>query len=165
MLSRLTTIVTEKVGEMDQTIMLKNDRRDEEALALLRTNRGKALMDEANVFLSGIIQAADERLTTGVGEQRANAAMLRWVSIVGGVVIILVVAGVVVTVIRYTREIAQARDEVRTLNMSLEERVKQRTAEVGKARDRAEVLLPRSTTASRTACRWWRRWSACSPMR
>ena len=80
-------------------------------------------MDEANVFLSGIISAADERLTAGVSEQRANAAMLRWVSIVGGIVIVLVVGGVIVTVVRYTREIAQARDEVRDLNTSLEERV------------------------------------------
>ena len=91
LLSRLKTVIAEKIGEMDQTIALKNDRRDAEALALVRTNRGKALMDEANVFLSGIIGAADERLTTGVGEQRANATMLRWVSIVGGIVIVLVV--------------------------------------------------------------------------
>ncbi len=141
LLLRLKTVVTEKVSEMDQTIALKNDRRDVDALALLRTNRGKALMDEANVFLSGIIQAADERLTTGVGEQRANAAMLRWVSIVGAVVIVLVVGGVIVTVLRYTREIAHARDEVRTLNTSLEQRVTDRTSALAQARDKAEVLL------------------------
>ena len=123
MLSRLTAIIAEKFAEMDQTIALKSERRDAEALALFRTNRGKALMDEANVFLSGIIRAADERLTAGVSEQRANAAMLRWVSIVGGIVIVLVVGGVVITVVRYTREIAQARDEVRVLNTGLEERV------------------------------------------
>ena len=141
MLLRLTTIVTEKIAEMDQTIALKNDRRDPEALALIRTNRGKALMDEANVFFSGIIQAADERLTTGVGEQRSNAAMLRWASILGAIVIVLVVGGVIVTVLRYTREIALARDEVRVLNTSLEQRVKDRTSALAQARDRAEVLL------------------------
>jgi len=141
LLQRLAAVITEKIDEMNQTIALKNDRRDAEALALLRTNRGKALMDEANVFLSGIIQAADERLTTGVSEQRANAAMLRWISIVGGLVIILVVGGVTVTVLRYAREIAQARDEVRILNTSLEGRVTQRTADLARARDRAEVLL------------------------
>jgi two-component sensor histidine kinase/CHASE3 domain sensor protein len=141
MLRRLTTILTEKVTEMDRTIALKRDLRDAEALALLRTNRGKALMDEANVFLSGIIQSADDRLTTGVEEQRANAAMLRWVSIIGGIVIVLVVGGVIITVMRYTREIAQARDEVRDLNASLEQRVERRTAELARARDRAEVLL------------------------
>jgi two-component sensor histidine kinase len=141
MLQRLTTLMAEKFSEMDRTIELKNGLRDEEAMALFRTNRGKALMDEANVFLSGIIQSADERLTAGVGEQRANALWLRWVSIVGGLVIVLVVGGVTVTVPRYAREVAQARDEVRQLNTTLEGRVSERTADLARARDRAEVLL------------------------
>jgi two-component sensor histidine kinase/CHASE3 domain sensor protein len=141
MLRRLMIVITEKIAEMDHTIALKNDRKDAEALALLRTNRGKALMDEANVFLYGIILSADERLTTGVGEQRANAAMLRWVSTIGGLVIVLVVGGVTLAILRHAREIAQAHDEVRVLNANLEERVKQRTADLARARDRAEVLL------------------------
>jgi two-component sensor histidine kinase/CHASE3 domain sensor protein len=141
MLRRLKAVIAEKIAEMDQSIALKSERKDAEALALIRSNRGKALMDEANVFLSGIILSADERLTNGVGEQRANAAMLRWVSLIGAFVIILVVSGVIITVIRYTREIAAARDEVRMLNRSLEERVKLRTADLARARDRAEVLL------------------------
>jgi two-component sensor histidine kinase len=141
MLQRLTTITAEKVAEMDQTIGLKRDLHDAEAMALFRTNRGKALMDEANVFLSGIIQSADDRLTRGVAEQRENAAMLRLASIVGGIIIVIVVGGVIVTVVRYTREIAQARDEVRDLNTSLEQRVERRTVDLARARDRAEVLL------------------------
>lgn len=141
MLQRLSSVVTDKIREMDQTVALKNDRRDEEALAIIRSNRGKALMDEANVFLYGIILAADDRLTVGVDEQRTNAAMLRWVSILGAVVIILVVAGVTITILRYAREIAHARDEVSALNAGLEERVKRRTADLAQARDRAEVLL------------------------
>lgn len=141
LLQRLSAVVSDKTDEMDRTISLKSQLKDDEALAVVRTNRGKALMDEANVFLTGIIQATDERLTTGVEEQRANAAMLRWVSMVGAVVIILVVTGVTITVLRYTREIAQARDEVRLLAASLEQRVELRTADLARARDRAEVLL------------------------
>jgi two-component sensor histidine kinase len=141
MLQRLSTVIDGKLAEMDQTISLKEDRRDEEALAVFRTNRGKALMDEANVFLSGIIRTADERLTTGVEEQRENAARLRLVSLLGAFVIVLVVGGVGVTVTRYTREIRQARDEVRHLAAGLEERVQSRTADLAQARDRAEVLL------------------------
>jgi len=141
MLQRLGAVMAEKIGEMEQTIALKGGGRDAEALAIVHTNRGKALMDEANVFLSGIMRSADERLLEGVAEQRTNAAMLRWVSIVGGIVIVLVVGGVIATVSRYAREIAQARDEVRILNTSLEERVARRTADLAQARDRAEVLL------------------------
>jgi two-component sensor histidine kinase len=141
MLRRLNEIVPAKLAEMDETIALKNARQDADALARVLTNRGKALMDEINVFLTGIIRTADERLTTGVNEQRTNAAMLRWVSIGGGLVIILVVGGVIVTVVRYTREIRQARDEVRNLNAGLEQRVDERTSALALARDRAEVLL------------------------
>jgi two-component sensor histidine kinase/CHASE3 domain sensor protein len=141
MLQRLSTIITEKIAEMDQSISLKTDLKDAEALALLRTNRGKALMDEANVFLSGIIQATEERLTAGVDEQQRNAALLRWISIIGAIVIVLVVAGTTLTLFSYAREVAQARDEVRALNASLETRVEQRTADLVRARDRAEVLL------------------------
>lgn len=138
---RLSAVVVEKFSEMDQSIALRTDLKEAEALAVLRTNRGKALMDEANVFLSGIIRTSDERLTAGVGEQRANALMLRWVSVVGAIVIVLVVGGVIVTFGQYTREIGQARDEVRRLNTSLEARVADRTAELARSRDRAEVLL------------------------
>lgn len=141
MLARLATVVAEKITEMDQTVALKTEFKDAEALALVRTNRGKALMDEANVFLSGIMLATDKRLTAGVEEQRANAAWLRLVSVLGAIVIVLVIAGVAITIVRYTREVAQARDEVRQLNTSLEERVNTRTADLARARDRAEVLL------------------------
>ena len=77
-LQRLTAIIAEKFAEMDKTIELKNDRKDDEAFAIFNTNRGKALMDEVNLFVSGIVRAMDNRLTSGVVQQRANAANLRF---------------------------------------------------------------------------------------
>ncbi|MBS4083425.1 MAG: sensor histidine kinase [Rhizobiales bacterium] len=98
-------------------------------------------MDEANLFLSGIIRRTDDRLTAAVVEQRANAAWLRWVTVLGGLVIVLVVGGVTILTLQYAREVVQARDEVHALNASLEERVKIRTADLALARDRAEMLV------------------------
>ncbi len=141
MMRRLDTLTAAKFGEMDRTIALRRDGRDEEALAAFRTNRGKALTDEVNLFVSGIVSRVEDQITTGGEEQRGNTALLRWVSIVGAIVIVLVVGGVVITVGRYTREIRQARDEVRALNAGLETRVERRTADLAEARDRAEVLL------------------------
>ena len=132
-LQRMGLIVSEKFREMDETIALKRARKDAEALAAFRTNRGKALMDEANVFFSAVIKRADDRLTAGVSEQRANAAMLRWVSIIASIVITIVVGGVIVTVLRYTRELANARDQLGIMNTSLEERVRIRTADLAEA--------------------------------
>lgn len=141
LLVRLSTVVREKVDEMDRTISLKADLKDAEALAMFRSNRGKALMDEANVFLSSIIRNADEKLTVDIAEQQQNATLLRLVSTVGGLVIVFVVGGVIVTLFRYAREIAQARDHVHLLNATLEQRVSDRTAALEQARDRAETLL------------------------
>jgi two-component sensor histidine kinase len=141
LLGRLSAVVKEKVDEMDRTISLKADSKDAEALTLFRSNRGKALMDEANVFLSSIIRGADERLTVGIAEQQQNATLLRLVSTIGGLVIVLVVGGVIITLFRYAREISQARDHVQLLNGTLEQRVGDRTAALEQARDRAEILL------------------------
>ena len=137
-LRRLTSIVTEKINEMEQSIALKREQRDSDALAVFRTNRGKALMDEANVFFSGIIRAADNRLTASVAEQQANAAKLRWVSILGGMLIVVVVGSATVTLVRYTRDLGEARDEVANLNTSLERRVKERTADLVLANDEVQ---------------------------
>lgn len=141
LLDRLSATLEEKTREMDTSIALKSAGRDDEALGILRTNRGKALMDEADLFLSGIIRTADEQLTAAVDEQRDNTAVLRWLSIAGAVLIILVVGAVIVTLHRYTREVTLARDQIRLVNASLESRVEQRTADLARARDRAETLL------------------------
>ena len=141
MMRRLSDVIAEKIDEMDRTIALRGDFRDAEALAIFSSNRGKALMDEANVFLSSIIRASDDQITSGIVEQRQNATGLRLVSVIGGLVIVLVVGGVTITIFRYAREIAQTRDKVEVLNATLEQRVKDRTADLIKARDRAEVLV------------------------
>jgi signal transduction histidine kinase len=134
-LARLTKLINEKFAEMDQTIDLKRARRDAEANAVFKTNRGKALTDEANVFFSGIIRAAENRLTENVGELNANAIRIRWVSFIAAIIISAVVAGVATAVLRYTRELAAARDEVTAANLSLEQRVRDRTADLARAND------------------------------
>jgi two-component sensor histidine kinase len=140
-LERLTAILAAKFEELDRTIALKRDQRDEETLAVFRTNSGKALTDEANVFFSGIIGAADRRLTSGVAEQRSNTGWLRLVSGIGALVIVAVIGGAAFGIARYTKELRATRDEVNELNAALEQRVAVRTADLAQARDRAEVLL------------------------
>ncbi len=141
MLPRLSEAVGEKIAEMDKSIELKNAGRDADALAVLQSNRGKTLMDEINVFLYGAILTADESIGLNSAEQQRNAAVLRWISAGAAVVIILVVFVVAFTVYYNGRDLKMARDEVRAINLTLEERVKTRTADLAMARERAEVLL------------------------
>ncbi|MBV9931377.1 MAG: CHASE3 domain-containing protein [Alphaproteobacteria bacterium] len=140
-LPRLREAVDEKLDEMDQSVALKRTGADAEALSIVRSNRGKALMDEINVYLYGAMLAADESSALFEDEHQHNAGMLRWVSVVATFIIVLVVAAVTFTVSRNRREITQARDEVRAINLTLEERVERRTHELTLARERAELLL------------------------
>jgi two-component sensor histidine kinase len=139
-LKRLSEILAAKFEELDRTIALKRDQRDEDIRSIFRTNNGKALTDEANVFFAGIIGRADDRMTSGVAEQRANAGWLRIVSAIGALVIIFVVSGAAYLLTRYTNDLRATRDQVNTLNSELEQRVARRTADLAKARDRAEIL-------------------------
>lgn len=141
MLPRLSEAVGEKIADMDSSIALRSAGRDVEAMALLQSNRGKALMDEINVFLYGAILIADENGTLDSAEQQRNASLLRRISAGAAVVIVLVVFVVAFTVYRNGQDLKLARDEVRAINLSLEERVKTRTADLAMARERAEVLL------------------------
>lgn len=141
MLPSLSQTVGEKLAEMDKSIALKSAGRDAEAMALLQLNRGKTLMDEINVFLYGAILIADENAALNSAEQQRNAALLRWISAVAAVVICLVVLVVAFTVHRNRQDLKRARDEVREINLTLEERVETRTADLVMAWERAEILL------------------------
>jgi two-component sensor histidine kinase len=140
-LAQLQMLVTQKFEEMDESITLKRTTHDDEALALFQTNKGKALMDEINVFIVGIVRQADDRLTAGAVEQQSNAFWLRLVAGVGALVIVAVVGATALVLLRYTVELRSTRDEVRGLNSALEQRVAERTADLTAARDRAQVLL------------------------
>jgi len=98
-------------------------------------------MDQANVFFSGIVRQAEDRLTAAVIEQRSNADLLRLVSGIGALIIIVVVGGAAFVLVRYTRELRRTQSELGILNATLEQRVGERTADLAKARDRAQLLL------------------------
>jgi two-component sensor histidine kinase/CHASE3 domain sensor protein len=138
---QLVTLVQAKVADLDETIALKRQGRDEEAINLFLTNRGKSLMDQVNLFVTGLIEAADTMLLDGVREQTENTEWLRWVSLAGAVVVILVVTGAVDAFRKTTREVIGARDEVRAINETLERRVEERTSALKSALERTEMLL------------------------
>ena len=141
MMDRLRQTVGEILALSDRMLALKTEGKDNEALSLLRTNRGKAFMDEANVFLSAIVFDADEKLTISSGDQNLNATRLRMVTISAAILIVVLLAAAILIGRRYTREITQARSAVEKVNEELEKRVAQRTSELANSRDRAEVLL------------------------
>jgi two-component sensor histidine kinase len=146
--ARLSAAIEAKFAEMERTISLARNRQPADALALALTNRGKALMDEANVYINGISLAADERLSNVVAEQADNARWQRLVSTTGALVAIAAAAAALFTIVRYASELGRARDDLRSANTQLEHKVEARTAdlvrsneEMRQAKNRAELLV------------------------
>ena len=137
-LDRLKNIISEKFAEMDKTVALKRQRKDDAVAAIIGSNRGKALMDEANVFFNGIILAADDRLTARVAEQRSYFAWLRLITIAGGIAIVIVVGFAWASVVRHTRELSSAQRDLEALNSGLEGRVRERTADLVRANEEVQ---------------------------
>jgi signal transduction histidine kinase len=134
-LRQLETDVAFKLDEMDQTIAQAQTENVTDAIARVRTDQGQQAMGRIMAFIDGLIEAVDERLIEGVGNQRSTGEALRMVAIVGGLIILMVVAGAIWAVLSYTQELANARRAVEEANTSLEERVRERTADLGKANE------------------------------
>ena len=127
-----------KLAEMEQTIALARNGRRDEAIQIIRTDRGKALMDQARPLFTEIIEAGDRELVAGAEVQRNNANLLQWVAVLSGIVIVLVVGASVWTALSYTRELLGARREVETLNQGLEQRVQERTDDLIRANEEVQ---------------------------
>ncbi len=131
----LIGVIERKLAELDRTVDLQKSGQRDAALAILRDNSGQALMDRARALFDSLVSAADRKLVDHTESQNRSAAALRLVSLVGAAVIMAVVGGSVWTVLRYTRDLAEARTTVEALNVGLEERVKERTADLARANE------------------------------
>jgi len=132
---QLKDVLIGKMRELGETIELARQGRRDEAIEVVRTDRGKDLMDNARTIFARLVANADARLNALVADQNASANALWWVTILGGLIILAVTGAGMIVIMRYTREIADARREVEALNTGLEERVSERTAELGRANE------------------------------
>ncbi len=127
---RLHELVSAKLDELQQTIDLRRAGRGSVSMEMVRSDRGKALMDE----FRAIIAAAEARDQTAVIESMAavdrSAVRLRFVIIIAGVLLLGVGALLIVSVGNAMSELRVSRDDARLAH----ERVLQ---EMG-AREQAE---------------------------
>jgi signal transduction histidine kinase len=136
--SQLLPIVADKLAELQRTVdLVKADKRDE-ALAVVRTNLGQKLMEEARKLFTIMLQRAEDKVDAAVHDEQQSISTLRWVTIGGAIFIILVVGGSAWAVALYTRQLVQAQGEVKALNLGLEERVRERTADLGRANEEVQ---------------------------
>ncbi|AYD02093.1 CHASE3 domain-containing protein [Neorhizobium sp. NCHU2750] len=123
-------LIAEKVTEMQSTLDLASKGRVGDALAIVRNQSGFLVMQQLRDTLGKLIDELDGHLVGGIGDLRDSAASLQYVTIGGGLLIILVVGGAIAVVMQHVRELDKARGEVEELNVGLEERVTERTEDL-----------------------------------
>ncbi len=134
-IDRLATIGKTILAEGKQTVDLAMAGRRDEALAIFNTNRTRDLVEEEQSIFVDLIAQADRNIGLSIARQQEAISRLRLVIFTGALVIIAVTIGNAFVVLRYTRRLAKARQEVEQLNAGLEERVRERTADLGRAND------------------------------
>lgn len=131
----LVATAQSKIAEMQRTVDLADAGKVDDAIAVVRTDAGKELMDRARALFHDILTDVEERLIAINGQQASSAGALWWVSVGGGLFVLAVTIAGMITIFVYLRQLALARQEVETLNASLEERVRERTFELGRANE------------------------------
>jgi len=133
---RLAVVTKEKMAELGRTIELSKEAgHHDEALALVNTDTGRKFMVEAREILSALILRADRNVQESVERQQSSMFALRLVTFAGAIVILAVSLGSAFIILRYTKELIETQREVQELNTGLEERVIERTSELGRANE------------------------------
>ena len=134
-IEQIAVEVNQKLEELAQTVQLQRDGKIADALAIVKSDRGKDIMDVIRRHISERIDDVEAQLAVSAAAQRENAALARWFTLGAGLVILLAALGATLTILRYTRELVAARAEMEQLNAGLESRVKERTADLQRAND------------------------------
>ncbi|WP_024275442.1 CHASE3 domain-containing protein [Hyphomicrobium sp. 802] len=134
-LDKIAAAIAAKLRELASTVELRMAGKSSEALAVVNTDRGKNLMDDIRKLVAEQTEVVETELTKSIQSQQDNAVLARWFTLGAGVVILLAALGAVATILRYTRALLATRGKMEQLNMGLEERVKERTADLQRAND------------------------------
>ncbi len=132
-MDELRGLIKDKISEMESTFARINDGDIKGAVAIVRNDSGRLIMERLSTILNGIIGEMDTRLVRGIGELREASDSLQWVSLGGGFVILLVVGSAIAIVAQHVGALQRSRQEVELLNAGLEERVDERTEDLMRA--------------------------------
>ena len=138
LLQRVTSELDQKMAELAATVEATRSGDSETAMRLVRSGAGKRLIDDLRADLNAILTRSEAELREAIDGQVIASARLRWTTIIGAVLILAMAGAATWTIMSYTRELVAARREVETLNVGLEERVRERTNALVKANEEVQ---------------------------
>ncbi|GAA0868013.1 hypothetical protein GCM10009116_03120 [Brevundimonas basaltis] len=131
----------DKLAELERSVTLSRTGRTGEAVQLVRSGRGQELMTTIRAGIGAVDEIEMVRLDSRSRQSEHGSRLTLWANALSGL-LVLVLAGIMVWLVRrYIGEIQLARDTLDRMNAGLETQVRDRTAQLTLARDRAEAML------------------------
>ena len=146
-LNQLDRFIHEKLAELQETITLRQTQGLEASLRVVETDRGKQVMDKIRQLtdtMEGEEQALLQQRSQAAADRARSTAL--FIILGSGLAIVLVV----VALYLINRNIARRQNieaQIRTLNLELENRVVERTAQLERANQAKDALLQREQIA------------------
>ncbi|GEO83671.1 MULTISPECIES: sensor histidine kinase [Alphaproteobacteria] len=132
-LQKLDELVAAKMAELASTITLAKSDRVADAIAVVKTEYGRKIMEDIQEILEFFKDKSDENVAIGVSTLSEATNQLQWVTVGGAIAIIVVMGGAIGIITQHVRALSSARREVESLNAGLEERVNERTEDLMRA--------------------------------
>lgn len=132
---RLRSVVAKKLDELAQTIAMidRGDRAG--ALAIVAGDSGRVAMDEIRAVIAQMAEEGNRRLNNRLASWTRNGDWL-FAMLFGAVVLVIMVTTLTMISARsYIAALESARNQLRSANESLEQRVRERTAEIQEANE------------------------------
>lgn len=123
----------EKVAELTQTVALRQAGRADEALAVVEAGRGETLMRDMSTIIAQMKDEEENLLVSRTSASNATATWLLVMNVIGVIAILIIAALSMILVRRNTEELRLAHGELARANQSLEQRVRERTADLEEA--------------------------------
>jgi signal transduction histidine kinase len=122
-----------KLHEMATTIVLVDEGKTAEAMAIVRDGHGQTLMNTLRQQLQAIIDLSDANIHYSINQQVVASDQMKWIMIGAAVAIIIILFISILTIRQYIRSINAANQEVKRFNAALEARVAERTEDLVRA--------------------------------
>jgi two-component sensor histidine kinase len=131
----------DKLVDLERTVTLSRTGRTGQAIQMVRAGQGLAQMDRIRTEIAAIEAIENDRLVSRTRQSEHGSRLTLAANALAGLLVI-VLAGIMVWLVRrYVAEIQQARETLDRMNAGLEGQVRERTAQLTLARDRAEAML------------------------
>ena len=136
-----TRQIDAKLAELDETMRAYRERGPEAARAIVRTGRGRVIMDSLRTVIKELETERQDELTAATTSLRGGGVgALSTTAGLGGVALLLLgVAGILG--VRYVRERQRAEDALRAESEALEGNVGRLSADLGRRTREFETLL------------------------